>query len=248
MGLKLQRVGLERVGACPKCGGDDRFAINTKKQVFNCRGCGICGDVIQLVEDLDGVDFNAACTQLTGQPPPKTKNRAGGNDTPNKVVVATFEYLDEAGNIVFAVDRVEFQKVDGTFVLKDGKHDKIFWQKRPDPDRPDKWIPNVTGVRMVPYRLPEVLEAIAADHLIFVVEGEPKADLLSSWSCTATCCAGGAKKWRPEHSEFLRNADVVLLPDNDDAGRQHINGVGAALLGIAKSIRVLVLAAQLCNR
>lgn len=39
--FKLRREGLERVGA----GGEDRFAINTKKQVFNCRGCGIGGDV-----------------------------------------------------------------------------------------------------------------------------------------------------------------------------------------------------------
>src|SRR5262249_36742794 len=89
--------------------------------------------------------------------------------------------------------------------------------------------------------LPQVIEAIAADHPIFVVEGEAKVDLLSSWSCTATCCAGGAKKWRSEHSEFLRNANVVLIPDNDIAGWRHVNAVGAALVGIAKSIRVLVL-------
>jgi hypothetical protein len=33
----------ERCGPCPKCGGGDRFAVNTKKQVFNCRGCGARG-------------------------------------------------------------------------------------------------------------------------------------------------------------------------------------------------------------
>jgi len=30
-GIKLRREGPERVGPCPKCGGEDRFAINTKK-------------------------------------------------------------------------------------------------------------------------------------------------------------------------------------------------------------------------
>jgi hypothetical protein len=93
----------------------------------------------------------------------------------------------------------------------------------------------------VPYRLPQLMEAIVADHPVLIVEGEPKVDLLRSWSVAATCCSGGSKKWRPEHSEFLRNADVVLLPDNDDAGWQHIHKVAASLVGIAKRIRVLVL-------
>jgi phage/plasmid primase-like uncharacterized protein len=45
---------------CPICGGRDRFSINVRKQVFNCRGCGAKGDVIALVKALDGVDFRAA--------------------------------------------------------------------------------------------------------------------------------------------------------------------------------------------
>jgi hypothetical protein len=141
----------------------------------------------------------------------------------------------------FAVDRIQFQKPDGSFVLKDGKPDKTFRQRRPDPDHPGKWIHNVDGAPIVPYRLPHVIEAIAAGHPIFIVEGEAKADLLWSWNVAATCCAGGAKKWKPEHSAFLRDADVVLLPDNDGAGWEHINAVGLSLSGIAKRVRVLVL-------
>ena len=38
-GIKL-RGRIERCGPCPKCAGEDRFSINTRKQVFNCRGCG----------------------------------------------------------------------------------------------------------------------------------------------------------------------------------------------------------------
>ena len=241
-GIKLQwQSKTEFVGPCPKCGGDDRFAINTKKQLFNCRGCDVGGDVIQLVEHLDGVDFNTACTRLTGQPPPKTNGKANGHDTSKKVVVATFEYHDQDGNILFAVDRIEFQKPDGSYVLKDGKRDKVFRQQRPDPDRPGKWLPNVTGVPVVSYRLPEVLAAIATGQPVLIVEGEAKADLLWSWNVAATCCAGGAKKWKPQHSEYLRDADVVLLPDNDGVGWEHINVVGSSLAGVAMRIRVLAL-------
>jgi phage/plasmid primase-like uncharacterized protein len=243
-GVKLNRVGAERVGPCPKCGGDDRFAINTKKQVFNCRGCGIAGDVIQLVEHLDGVDFTTACAQLTGQPPPKANGKGSSRDAAErskKVVVDTFEYQDQSGNVVFAKDRIEFQKPDGSFLLKDGKRDKIFRQRRPDPDHPGKWLPNVQGAPVVPYRLPELLEAAAAGHPILVVEGEAKVDLLLSWNVAATCCAGGAKKWKAEHAEFLRGADVILLPDNDNAGWEHVHKAAASLVGIATRVRVLVL-------
>jgi hypothetical protein len=47
------------VGPCPHCGRDDRFAINTKGQVFNCRACGARGDVIALVDCFDGCNFKA---------------------------------------------------------------------------------------------------------------------------------------------------------------------------------------------
>jgi hypothetical protein len=246
-GLKLRRVGLEHVGACPKCGGDDRFAINTKKQVFNCRGCGIRGDAIKLVESLDNVDFITACTTLTGALPPKP-NGKGTAIKPREVVIAEFPYHDEGGNVVFATERVEYQNPDGTFVLKEGnKHKKTFKQKRPDPDRPGKWIKKITDdkgnliIPIVPYRLPDVIRAIAADHSIFVCEGEAKCDLLASWNLAATCSAGGATHWKPEHAAFLKGADVILVPDHDDAGWKHINVVGASLVGIAKRVHVLIL-------
>lgn len=71
-GLTLRGVG-EMVGPCPDCGGRDRFAINTRKQVFNCRGCGGGGDVIALTQLIDKSDFRAACEHLTGQPAPDGK-------------------------------------------------------------------------------------------------------------------------------------------------------------------------------
>src|SRR5262245_41861881 len=103
----------ERCGPCPKCGGDDRFAINTKKQVFNCRGCGACGDTIALVQFLDGVDFTHACQTLTGEPPPKTNS---AERRLKKIVVAEYLYHNADGMVAFAVERIEYQKADGSFV------------------------------------------------------------------------------------------------------------------------------------
>ena len=241
-GIKL-RGKVERVGPCPKCGGTDRFSINTKKGLWNCRQCGVGGDVIKLVEHLDGVDFIGACTTLTGELAPKANGRGNASKiTPKKIVTATFEYHDQSGDLVYVVERVEYQNADGAFVLtEDGKRKKTFRQRRPDPEHPGKWLWNVEGIPVVPYRLPQLMKAIASDRPVLVVEGERKADMLWSWSVAATCNSGGAKKWKPGHAEFLRGADVVLVPDNDNVGWEHINEVGASLVGVAKRIRVLVL-------
>jgi putative DNA primase/helicase len=237
-GIKL-RGKIERDGPCPKCGGDDRFSISTSKQVFNCRGCGARGDVIDLVRFIEGTEFIEACTTLAGEAPKTNGN--GQAELPTEVCTAAYSYTDESGALLFMVGRNEYRNRDGSYVLKDGKHKKTFRQKRPDPDRPGQWIYNVDGVRIVPYRLPELIEAIASEHPVLVVEGEAKVDFLRSWNIPATCNAAGAGKWKPAHSEFLLGADVVILPDSDEPGRNHADAVAESLQGIAKSIRVLEL-------
>ena len=130
--IKL-RGTVARCGPCPKCGGEDRFSINTPKTMLNCRGCDIGGDVIALVQHLDDCDFVAACTTITGEPPPKAngKDRAAPKSYRRRSPRRTFEYRDENGAIVYVVERVEYQNADGTFVLKDGKHKKTFRQTPP---------------------------------------------------------------------------------------------------------------------
>jgi predicted DNA-binding protein (UPF0251 family) len=239
--IKL-RGGVERCGPCPKCGGDDRFSVNISKQVWNCRGCDKGGDVVGLVEHLDDCDFIVACTTLTGEPLPKPNGKDRGA-APKKVTAATFEYYDESGAVAYVVERIEYRKADGTFVLtKEGdKRKKTFRQRRPDPDRPGEWLWNVGGVTKVPYNLPALIEAVAMERVVYVVEGEAKVDALAGIGVVGTCCAGGAGKWEAGFSGYLRNASVVLLPDNDQAGWKHINEVGASLAGIAARTRVLIL-------
>lgn len=86
-GIKLNGRGPERCGPCPKCGGTDRFAINTNKQIWNCRGCQRGGDVISLVQHLDGSTFGAAVATLSRQDP--TRCGIGKNaipDQPNRIL------------------------------------------------------------------------------------------------------------------------------------------------------------------
>jgi hypothetical protein len=239
-GIKLNGGKIERCGSCPRCGGTDRFSVNTKKGVFNCRHCGAKGDVIEMVRFLDGCDFIDAGTTLTGEPPPKGNGKDRSAPEPKKIIAAAFTYENEDGSVAFVVERVEFQNADGYIETREGKRKKTFRQRRPDPDKPGQWIWNVDGVPPLIYRLPEVIEALGNGRPVAIVEGEGKADLLWRWNVPATCCAMGAGKWKAEHAEFLRGvADVIILPDNDEKGREHAEHVAASLRGIAASVRIL---------
>jgi len=65
----------------------------------------------------------------------------------------------------------------------------------------------------VPYRLPEVLEAVRGCEPIYVVEGEKDADRLRNLGLTTTCNPGGAGNWRREYAPFFDGATAILLPD-----------------------------------
>jgi hypothetical protein len=62
----LQRAGVEHVGPCPVCGGNDRFAINPRRGVFNCRSCNAGGDGIALVQFVEACGFRDALRILAG--------------------------------------------------------------------------------------------------------------------------------------------------------------------------------------
>ncbi len=133
-------------------------------------------------------------------------------------IVAIYPYHDENGQVLFEVVR---------------KEPKTFLQRRSETD----W--SVKGVRVVPYRLPEVIEAIAMERAVFIVEGEKDADRLHSLGIQATCNAGGAGKWTDEHAAFLHSADVVIIPDNDKAGEDHSEKVARSLKDVAARVRIL---------
>jgi CHC2 zinc finger/Toprim domain len=75
-GIKLRRAARnEFEGPCPICSGTNRFSINIRKQLWNCRGCQRGGDVIDLVQHIDGCDFKSAMRILgieAGERPQET--------------------------------------------------------------------------------------------------------------------------------------------------------------------------------
>ena len=154
--------------------------------------------------------------------------RKEGFLSPKKAIInskprfaCAYDYLDGGGKLIFQVLRYE---------------PKSFKQRQAN----GAW--NLNGVRRVLYRLPELIKAVANEYLVCIVEGEKDADKLAELNIPATTCPGGAGKWRDEYNEFLRGADVVLMPDNDKPGREHARQIAVSLNGIAKHIRILDLA------
>ena len=63
--------GAEFAGACPGCGGEDRFCIwpeqNNGQGSYSCRGCECAGDAIQFLIDFEGMRFGEAQKAITGE-------------------------------------------------------------------------------------------------------------------------------------------------------------------------------------
>jgi len=149
-----------------------------------------------------------------------TDDRGKGQRGKRKIV-NEYNYEDEQGKLLYQVMRFE---------------PKDFRQRRPDGN--DKWVWSLRGVRRVLYRLPELLAANPA-ATVFIVEGEKDADALFKLNLVATTNVGGAGKWRPEYSGFFGGRHVVILPDNDQPGRNHAEKVARSLQGVAASVKVI---------
>jgi CHC2 zinc finger/Toprim domain len=79
-------TSIEYAGPCPVCGGRDRFGVNIRRGLWNCRGCGKGGDVIALAQHVEGLSFRDAVERLTGEQttPSKPRPRPVAGPTPRE--------------------------------------------------------------------------------------------------------------------------------------------------------------------
>jgi hypothetical protein len=193
---------------------------NPKKATWCCDVCKAGGGCLDLADRLglprpDVVRENGHASAKSAPLGPARDKRA------ERQIVRTHDYRDAAGNLLYQTVRLD---------------PKDFRQRRPD--GAGGWVWNLVGTRRVLYRLPELLAADPAED-VFVPEGEKDVDRLRGLGLVATCNPLGAGKWRDEYSPCLAGRNVVILPDNDDPGRQHAAQVAASLCGIATSVKVL---------
>lgn len=194
------------------------FTFNVKSGGWKCQaGCGSGG--LKEIADRSQIPFPRGSEPSTKHEPKKAAAQ---------VLETTYDYNDEQGALVFQVLR-----------YKKGAS-KTFRQRHPD--GAGGWIWKMDGVRVVPYRLPEILAADPA-ATVFIVEGEKDVDNLLALGLVATSNHGGAGKWKNDHARHLVGRRVVILPDNDTPGRKHADVVAASLQGVALETRILELPA-----
>jgi hypothetical protein len=123
----------------------------------------------------------------------------------------TWDYHDATGKFVLQVGRFNQANGEKEFRPVSLAEDGLWYCKAPD-------------VRPL-YNLPAVLLA----ETVIVVEGEKAADATNGLGIVATTSMNGAKSpgktdWSP-----LIGKNVVIIPDNDDAGRQYAATVAGIL-------------------
>lgn len=80
----------------------------------------------------------------------------------------------------------------------------------------------IYGLKHLLYNLPDILKA----DTVYFVEGEKCADALIALGYSATTLDRGANsKWQPEFSEWLKDKEVIILPDNDEPGMKYARTV-----------------------
>jgi DNA primase len=235
-----QRRSAEWRGACPiHHGKNDNFAVDPATGQWFCHSaCGRGGDVFDLEGELHGGNFPARKTavfRLVGRFEPEHRHTNGASanahsKSTNPVgagrEIARYRYVDRNGKLLFEV--VRKLKPDG---------EKGFSQCRPDGHGGVVW--NLDGIERVPYRLPKILKA----ETVYLPEGEKDVHTLEAWGLVASCNSEGSGKSHlyAAWAVYFRGRHIVILPDNDEAGRKHAAAVAAALLSVAASVRIVEL-------
>lgn len=206
----------ERKGERLRYGTHGSMAIDLSAGTWYDHENEIGGGPLDLIVKYRGGSIAEAIAWLEQQGiKPKSDKPA---PTKNKRLVATYDYADEHGEIIYQVMRYE---------------PKTFRQRAAD----GTW--SIKGIKPLPYRLPDLLAK--PDATVLITEGEKDADLLHSIGLLATCNNGGAGKFSDDILPWFTGRRVVIIPDNDEAGHNHALIVANKLYSLAESVRVLYL-------
>lgn len=203
-------------------------SIDLEKQLWCCNDCQKGGSVIDWMMIEHDITAQAAMERLGGtngharpqNAPRATERAATPAPATNGVkprLAKTYDYTDANGVLIFQVCRLE---------------PKDFRQRR---KVDGQWVWDLKGVERVIYNLHKV---IAAD-MVFLCEGEKDADTLSGMGFVATTNCGGAKKWEAQYTAFFHGKEIVIFPDNDPAGQEHLELLKKTLSRVVKSMRIV---------
>jgi len=154
------------------------------------------------------------------------------SDRPHYQHVCFYDYTDESGNPVHRVERKEAFDSDGMRVGKE------FPQSHWDGTG---WSPGVKGISLRLYHLADIIGSADSADTVWYCEGEKDADRLRRLGLIATTNAKETATLDRLDVTPLAGRLVIILVDNDDAGRKTAGHVARKIAPVASSVRLLEL-------
>jgi len=199
---------------------DPSMDVNVESGVFVCRACGAGGDAVEFYRLRLGLAAAEDAIQAL-------RERLAIRQGTRIAAIASrkrYEIRDQDGTLIAIHERIDLPGGRKRFVWeRDGKA-------------------NLSGLKSenLPLYASERLAKADPSALVIVTEGEKATDTLLDRGFLAVGTVTGASG-TPEAValEVLRGRDVVLWPDFDEPGRGHMNRIGKALIGVARSVRVV---------
>jgi hypothetical protein len=197
---------------------DPSLKVDIDRAGWYCHGCRAHGGMVALEQRIADCDAKTALLRIVELLGRRDLIRPVGET----IAERSFDYLDEDGGLLYQIRLFK---------------DKKFVVVHPDPTG-SSWKKGA-GVRRVLYRLPEVIKAF----LVIVNEGEKHCDrckeLFPESDIASTTNPFGAGSWREEFAPVFRGKGVFIIPDNDEAGRQHAHAVAQSVSKFALEVRIV---------
>ena len=142
-------------------------------------------------------------------------------------IEAVYNYVSCNGSYAFTKIRLEGKKI-----LYGRLENNRFSYGLPR-DKPRKSYRAIYG------DLNAIQKAVQTSQPVFVPEGEKDVDTLIKQGYIAFTY-GGVNDWQSEFSELLKDADVIILADNDEPGRAVANTILNDIQPVTKSVKIIV--------
>lgn len=227
--------------SCPFHGSDsdpslhiyDSDATGTHKLMVKCFGCDVPKeDILRFINSDGSSELDIATLEAIASGKKKSKEVKKERGTWKEA----YNYKGEDGSLRFQIIRFENPK---DFVFRRPSTQDEF------EDTGKEWVWSKEGVEICLYNsnLISAMRAKNSSTYIWKLEGESKCNLLGGLKLPTTCnpFGGSSGKFLPQFAEQLRGLNVVLIPDNDLTGYNHIYEVAGLLLPLVNSLKIIVL-------
>lgn len=211
LGLKLEG---DRCAAFWR-NGTNKKSVHVTKDGFYDHATKEGGSVIDLVMKCNAIDFHPA-VELVGDFLSLEKERHLP-DAPQRKVVAEYIYTDEFGNPIHKTVRYEPKDFIQMHFIN------------------NEWVSGLNGIKLVPYNLPKIKD----ESVILFHEGEKAAEAGQELGYPSTTIALGANNWRAEYLDYFIDKNIIIIADNDDAGKAHADRLCFELRKTVKAIKVI---------